>query len=141
MPFFPLNKKRLEEILLEHDLAKFGDSVVNFIYNMAVYQAQHKLQGVKVWDRCLAVACKNSPLKDYLTSQKKPGDIADAVEAFIGYLVIENRAIIEDMISILTRYLNINFTTFSDEQNQCSEAFSKLLVQLCSLKNIQYKNS
>jgi len=133
---FHSERPKLEDILLNHDLAKFGDSVVNFIYNMAIYDSQHKLQGVKVWDKSLAYACTHSPLRYYLTKQKKQGDVADAVEAFIGYLVLENKDIINRMISILSRHLNTNLSTISNEKELCANAFTQLLITLCKDKNI-----
>ncbi|MHA1687063.1 MAG: ribonuclease III family protein [Candidatus Heimdallarchaeaceae archaeon] len=133
---FHSNRPKLEDILLNHDLAKFGDAVVNFIYNMAIYDSQHKLQGIKVWDKCLAHACLNSPLKNYLKNQKKQGDVADAVEAFIGYLVLENRDILSHMISILSRHLNTDLSNVTNERELCTNAFTQLLLTICKEKNI-----
>ena len=123
---------KLEKILLDTNFAKFGDSIVNFIYNAAVYDAKEELQGFKVWDKSLAEACRNSPLRSYLGSKKNSGELGDAVEAFLCFVYIKNKKSIYDMINILAKFLkekwNLNDKT---EQTICGEAFTHLINQLC----------
>ncbi|MHA2254849.1 MAG: ribonuclease III family protein [Candidatus Heimdallarchaeaceae archaeon] len=123
---------KFEEIFSTNDFAKFGDSVVNFIYNAAIFEAKSRLQGVKVWDSCLSEACKKSPLRSYIGSRKNKGDLGDAVEAFIGYVYLANKFSINQMIDILTQYLK--HSSNQDEKNEqelCSAAFIHLVNHLC----------
>ncbi|MEE9411257.1 MAG: ribonuclease III family protein [Candidatus Heimdallarchaeota archaeon] len=127
------NDFKLQEILLDKNLAKFGDAIVNYIYNAAVYEATEKLQGVKVWDKSLAKACRASPLRNLVGSKKNAGELGDAVEAFIGFLYIKkSKSIINQMIEILKRFIIQNWVLLSDEQEICSEAFTHLLSVLCN---------
>ncbi|MFW9852343.1 MAG: ribonuclease III family protein [Candidatus Thorarchaeota archaeon] len=123
---------KLEEILLNTNFAKFGDSIVNFVYNAAVYETKQKLQGIKVWDKSLAEACRNSPLRSYLGSKKNSGDLGDAVEAFLSFVYIKNKNSIYDMIKILSKSLREKWD-LSDKTEQviCGEAFTYLINQMC----------
>lgn len=126
----------LNELLLNNKLAKFGDSVVNFIYNAAVYNATKELQGVKVWDQSLAQACRDSPLRKYVGSRKNAGDLGDAVEAFIAFVYLRNPINITEMITILTKSITINKHLLElNERELCSKAFTVLINELC--KNIE----
>ncbi|MCE7739495.1 MAG: hypothetical protein KAU62_11565 [Candidatus Heimdallarchaeota archaeon] len=122
----------LNELLLNKKLAKFGDSIVNFIYNAAVYNATKELKGIKVWDQCLAKACRDSPLRKYVGSRKNAGDLGDAVEAFIAFIYLRNPINITEMISILTKSITINKHLLKlNERELCSKAFTVLLDELC----------
>ncbi|NPD87115.1 MAG: hypothetical protein HGN29_00220 [Asgard group archaeon] len=127
-----INTLKFEEIFSSNDFAKFGDSVVNFIYNAAIFEAQTKLQGIKVWDSCLAEACKKSPLRSYIGSRKNKGELGDAVEAFIGYIYLTHKFPLNQMIDILAKYLK--HRSGHDEKNEqelCSAAFIHLVNHLC----------
>ena len=131
-----------EEILSNNDFSKFGDAVVNFIYNAAIFEATSKLQGVKVWDFCLAEACKNSPLRSYIGSRKNKGELGDAVEAFIGYVYLSRKLSLDHMINILINYfLNKDIQSEKNEQTVCSSAFIHLVNQLCVELDISEKES
>jgi hypothetical protein len=129
-----------EEVLSNSDFAKFGDSIVNFIYNAAIFKAESKLQGVKVWDNCLANACKASPLRTYVGSKKNKGDLGDAVEAFIGYVYLTSKISINQMIDILTTNIKLEGEKSKDiEQEKCSKAFIHLVNQMCEKLGIEDK--
>lgn len=129
-----------EEIISNSDFAKFGDSIVNFIYNAAIFEAESKLQGVKVWDICLSRACKNSPLRTYVGSKKNKGDLGDAVEAFIGYIYLTSKFSVNQMIDILTKYIKHDGEKNEEnEQEKCSAAFTFLVNQLCEKLDIKDK--
>ncbi len=129
-----------EEIISISDFAKFGDSIVNFIYNAAIFEAESKLQGVKVWDNCLSNACKNSPLRTYVGSKKNKGDLGDAVEAFIGYVYLAKKFSVNQMIDILTKYIKLEGDKIKGkEQEKCSAAFTYLINQLCEKLDIKDK--
>ncbi len=121
-------KPDIKQVLSDKDLSQFGDSVVNFIYNAAIYRASHKLQGVKVWDYSLAKACKNSPLRSYVGSKKNAGELGDAVEAFVGYLYIKRKSEIEYFIDVLTKYIEHYWDKEKMHPKElCAAAFTHLL--------------
>jgi dsRNA-specific ribonuclease len=136
------NTLKFEEIFSNNDFAKFGDSVVNFIYNAAIFKATSKLQGVKVWDSCLADACKKSPLRSYVGSRKNKGELGDVVEAFIGYVYLTNKFQINQLIDLLTQHLKHRIDQeVKNEQELCSAAFVYLVNQLCDKLGIEEKIS
>jgi len=111
---------------------------VNFIYNAAVYDALRTLQGIKVWDVCLANACKKTVLMKYIgKKKKKTGEIADSVEAFIGFLYIKNKRNLGEAIEILTDIIKKN-NRFSQKKEKeiCTEAFTQLIKHFCEKHNI-----
>ncbi len=124
---------KLDEILVNTNFAKFGDSIANFVYNAAVYESQQKLQGIKVWDKSLAEACRNSPLRSYLGSKKNSGELGDAVEAFLSFVYMKNKNSIHDMVNILAKFLREKWNLGDKtEQVICGEAFTHLVNQLCN---------
>lgn len=125
-------------LLLNNRLARFGDSIVNFIYNAAFYNVTNELQGVKVWDKCLAQACRNSPLRKFVGTRKNAGDLGDAVEAFVAYSYLKNPSIITEMISILTKSMTINkHLVEQDDKELCVKAFTDLIDGLCKTLEIE----
>ncbi|MBY9001106.1 MAG: hypothetical protein KGD64_09340 [Candidatus Heimdallarchaeota archaeon] len=128
---------KLNEILSNSNFAKFGDSLVNFIYNASIFEVTQKLQGVKVWDQCLAKACRNSPLRSFMGGRKNAGELGDAVEAFLGYLYLKNKLVLFEMISHLTRFIRKNSDLYyRNEKDLCANAFSYLLNLYCEKKDI-----
>ncbi len=122
-----------DTLLLNNKLARFGDSIVNFIYNAAVYNVTNELQGVKVWDKCLAHACRNSPIRKFVGTRKNAGDLGDAVEAFVAFSYLKNPTTITEMISILTKSITINKHLLEeDERELCAKAFTDLVNDLCN---------
>ncbi len=131
---FPL---KLENILFDSNFAKFGDSLVNFLYNSAIYEATKNLQGVKVWDQSLAEACRNSPLRSYIGGRKNAGELGDAVEAFLGFLYIKNSLVLPEMITTLSRFIRNNIDLYQEnERKLCSKAFSHLINYYCKKNGI-----
>ncbi|MHA1302279.1 MAG: ribonuclease III family protein [Candidatus Heimdallarchaeaceae archaeon] len=133
---FP-NPLNLSKILQDKGFAKFGDSVVNFVYNFAVYKSFQILQGVKVSDQCLAEACKSSPLRKYIGTRKNKGELGDAVEAFIGYIVLQDEQQLSSIINkLVSSFRTAKLTTKKLDSETCVEAFSNLIVSLCKEQNI-----
>ncbi len=123
---------KLRTILSNKEFAKFGDSIVNFIYNAAIYESTRILKGVKVWDSSLAQACRNSLLREFVGTRKNAGDIGDAVEAFIAYTYLKNKNVIGDMIMILSKSINQNKTLLQDQEKElCAISFTFLINILC----------
>jgi hypothetical protein len=124
-------------LLANNKLARFGDSVVNFIYNAAVYNVTNQLEGIKVWDKCLAQACRNSPLRKLSGTRKNAGDLGDVVEAFVGYSYLKNPISITEMVSTLTKSITINRHLLEkDERELCAKAFTDLVNDLCQTLGI-----
>jgi len=136
-----INTLKFEEIFSNKGFAKYGDSLVNFIYNAAIFRVKSELQGRKVWDSCLAEACKKSPLRSYAGSRKNKGELGDVVEAFIGYVHLANKATVDQLIDILVLFLkHENNQEERNEHELCSAAFNHLINQLCNQLGIEEKD-
>ena len=113
--FIPQHEN-LNEVLMDHKLAKLGDAYVNFLYSLAVSKKTGEPAGIKVKGRLLADAFKKAGLRKFLPSRMDRHKQADAAEALIVYAWIHSSMTIEEGLEIL-------------EQNENSlEAFSCLLL-------------
>ncbi len=126
----------IKDVLANHDLSKFGDAIVNFIYNAAVYRVKNVLQGVKVWDQSLAQVSRETSLRRLLGSGKNRGELGDAIEALIAYSYLAKIFSIEEMISLLSDALKEVMLTTENEIEQCTVMFTKLVLILCSKFNL-----
>jgi hypothetical protein len=129
----------LKSVLLDKNLSKFGDSIVNFIYNAAVYEVTQQSKSVKVWDSCLAQACRDSNLREFLGTKKNSGDIGDAVESFIAYVYLKNKTSLPEMIKILSRSIRNKKNLFlTKEKDICTESFTILINFYCDKIGIEF---
>ena len=127
----------LRSVLLDKNLSRFGDAVVNFVYNAAIFEETQQSKGVKVWDSCLAQACKDSPLRNFLGTRKNAGDIGDAVEAFIAYVYVRNKNSISEMIQILSQNISQKKHMLENQEKKlCTESFTLLINTLCKKMGI-----
>ncbi len=125
-------------ILQDKKLSRFGDSVVNFVYNFVVYRAFNILGGVKVSDYCLSEACKNSVLRKFAGTKKKKGDLADIIEAFLGFVVLRNEKELSYIIDKMTLFLKSKYqfeTNISPEI--CIEMFIFIVNDMCEKHSIK----
>jgi hypothetical protein len=97
-------KERLNEdllkIMLDKKLARFGDSLLNFVYSFALTKRRGEPTGERVSDKILAAAAKNVGIKDYLPSRINKGEAANSIEALLGYAWLKNKVTIEELTVI-----------------------------------------
>lgn len=94
-----LNESLLK-IMLDKKLARFGDSLLNFLYSLALTKKRGEPTGEKVSDKILAAAAKNTGIRDALPSRMSKGEIANSIEALLGYAWLKNKVTIEELIVI-----------------------------------------
>ena len=87
----------LRGIVRNHDLAKFGDVLTNFIYSLAKTKTKKHPFGVRVYDKVLAEAMRQTNLRELMPSNITSGQIGDGAEALIGHAFLENILTIEEM--------------------------------------------
>lgn len=109
----------LTEVLLDKDLAKIGDALVNFVFSLAVSNKMKRPRNVRVTSLTLSNALKKSGLRELLPHRFDRHDQADAVEALIMYAWITNIFSLTELLQIL-----------ESEANNPVEAFSKLLHEI-----------
>ncbi|MEM2875523.1 MAG: ribonuclease III family protein [Candidatus Bathyarchaeia archaeon] len=102
---------------MDHGLAALGDSLVNFLYSLALSIRYGKPMGARVDGRVLSDSISKAGLRKYLPSRMDRHIKADAAEAIIAYAWMKNVFSIEDAVEILS------------SAEDPTEAFSLLLVK------------
>ncbi len=96
-----MDRNDLNSILLDKDLAKLGDSYVNFIYSVALTAIYGVPSGAKVSDKILVEAANRAGMRSIIPKRTPRGRIADAVEALLIYSVIKSYMGFKEMVELL----------------------------------------
>jgi len=107
----------LEDVLIDHNLARLGDAYVNFIYSIALSKREDKATGAKVSSRVLAQALKRAKLRGFLPKRMDRHTMGDAAEALVAYAYLHEAISIEESVGALL------------SANNATEAFANLLCQ------------
>lgn len=123
MPKLNFLKKHssLNEILSDKELAKLGDSYINFVYSVAKSKKDDKPTNVRVPGKILAEALKNAGLRQYLPSRISRHDQGDAVESLIIYSWLNGTVSLEECISILEENAETPVKAFTNLINMMSK--------------------
>jgi len=133
------NKKSMKDIGIDKDLAKFGDTVTNFIYSLAKSVVLGKLDQRKVSRTILSVALKQSEMKIYAKTRSDAHGLADTAEALIGYMYCIGWSL-ESMAEILIEILrNYDLNDFKIEKLGAIEGFTQLLLKIKEHLFIKFK--
>jgi len=133
------NKKSMKEIGIDKDLAKFGDTVTNFIYSLAKSIVLGKLDQRKVSRIILSAALKQSEMKKFAKTRSDAHGLADTTEAFIGYMYCIGWSL-ESMAEILIEILkNYDLNDFKIEKLGATKAFKHLLLKIKEYLFIKFK--
>jgi dsRNA-specific ribonuclease len=97
------NEETLRQVMRNKQLASLGDAFVNFVYSLALTQANGKPQSVKVSDRILAEAFKISGLRKYLGTRISKKDLANASESLLVDAYQKKLITIEESVKILSQ--------------------------------------
>ena len=132
------NNLTQKSIGTDKGLAKIGDGIVNLTYSVAksiVLTRNNKNNksirtGLKVSKTILANALKEADMKRFAKSRADAHDLADTVEALIGYIWFIKKMTIEDIINFLVGSLNGNLTVRSEEIQNATKAFRNLLIEI-----------
>lgn len=101
---------RLFEIVQDKNLAKLGDSYLNFLYSLSLSCTTRIPTGKRVSDQLLANVARRTGLRQYLPHRSSRGQIADAVESFIVY------AWLKEIMSFNTMFIYLTKTSKSFEE-------------------------
>jgi hypothetical protein len=80
---------------------------VNFIYSVALSKRKGQPVGTKVKSHILAEALKKAELREFLPRRTDRHSQADAAEALIVYVWIQNLMSIEEGINLLGQHENV----------------------------------
>jgi hypothetical protein len=93
----------LAEVLLDKDLAKIGDTLVNFLFSLAVSNRMKQPQNVRVSSLTLSTALRKSGLRRLLPHRTDRHAQANAVEALIMHAWITKMFSLTELLQILER--------------------------------------
>ncbi len=107
-------------------LSKLGDSLVNFMYSLALSEYLGEPTGERVPNASLAIALELSGLKGVVpprTDKHGKGDIAEAV---IAYAWLEGKISIEEGTTILMEHFSEDITHFVRKKEVLGRALAEL---------------
>jgi hypothetical protein len=107
----------LEDVLNDHNLARFGDAYVNFIYSIALSKKEGNATGAKVSSHVLSQALKRAKMRGFLPKRIDRHTMGDAAEALAAYAYLRGAISIEESVGALL------------SANNAAEAFANLLCQ------------
>ncbi|MBK5114298.1 MAG: hypothetical protein KGD59_13785 [Candidatus Heimdallarchaeota archaeon] len=127
-------KQNLRRIMRNRDLAKFGDSLVNFIYSLAKTKVYDKPVGERVYDKALLEAVRETGLRALMQSSSTAGEVGDGAEALIGHSYLSGLFTIDELVTILEssiqEYDQEAFEKRSKEREIMTNAFVKLMLEI-----------
>lgn len=116
LSFVPQHK-RLEDVLIDQNLARLGDAYVNFIYSIALSMKKNAPTGAKVNSQILAQALRKAGLRKNMPKRMDRHALGDAAEALIVYAWSHEAFSIEESVFALL------------SENDAVESFANLLRQ------------
>jgi hypothetical protein len=105
----------LSKILTDTRLAQFGDALLNFAYSLTLTETTGHPRGTKVADKTLAEAAVKAGLRKHLPRRVGRGDVANSVEALLGYIWLRKLMTLDEIVSCL-----------KTESTAPSQSFAKL---------------
>jgi hypothetical protein len=107
-------------------LAKFGDSLVNFAFSLALSEYLGRPTGERVPNASLAMALELAGLRHVVpprTDKHGKGDIAEAIFA---YAWLEGKITVEEAADILKTNFTEDVTHFSRKKEALGRAFAEV---------------
>jgi hypothetical protein len=127
-------KKKLLPIMRDHSLAKFGDSLTNFLYTLVKTRLLGKPVGLRVFDKALAETLRQTGLRSIMPSSSSAGNLGDGIEALIGHAYLHDVMSLEEMTTVIARYLgNVDVELLEDRSNErelMTESFIVLINEI-----------
>jgi 23S rRNA maturation mini-RNase III len=96
-----LKDRDLDKILADTELAQFGDALLNFAYSTALTETTGRPRGIKVQDKILADAAVRAGLRKRLPRRVSRGDVANSLEALLGYVWLQKMITLEEIVACL----------------------------------------
>jgi len=110
----------------DKNLSKFGDSLINFVFSLALSEYLEYPSAGRVSNASLTMALEIAGLRHLIpprTDKHKKGDIAEAIFA---YAWLENKITIEEAAQILKTNFTEDVTHFARKKEIIGKAFGEV---------------
>ena len=107
-------------------LAKFGDSLVNFVFSLALSEYLDKPTGERVPNASLAMALEMAGLRDVVPPRTDKHGKGDIAEALFAYAWLEGKITVEEAVSVLKENLTDDVVHFSRKKEVIGRAFAEV---------------
>ncbi|QDA31070.1 hypothetical protein FH039_04875 [Thermococcus indicus] len=117
---------RYERNFTDKGLSKFGDSLVNFVFSLALSEYLGRPTGERVPNASLTIALELAGLRHVIpprTDKHGKGDIAEAIFA---YAWLEGKITVEEAVEILRENFTEDVTHFSRRKEAIGRAFAEV---------------
>ncbi len=110
----------------DRGLAKFGDSLVNFVFSLALSTYLNRPTGERVPNASLAMALELAGLRGIIPPRTDKHGKGDIAEALFAYAWLEGRITVEEAVAILRENLTEDVTHFSKKKEAVGRAFAEV---------------
>ncbi|NJE01875.1 ribonuclease III family protein [Thermococcus sp. JdF3] len=117
---------RYERNFTDRGLSKFGDSLVNFVFSLALSEYLGRPTGERVPNASLTIALELAGLRHVIpprTDKHGKGDIAEAIFA---YAWLEGKITVDEAVRILEENFTGDVTHFSRKKEVIGRAFAEV---------------
>ncbi|NJD99200.1 hypothetical protein E3E26_05320 [Thermococcus sp. LS1] len=117
---------KYERNFTDKGLSKFGDSLINFVFSLALSEYLGRPTGERVPNASLSIALELSGLRHVVpprTDKHGKGDIAEAIFA---YAWLEEKITVEEAVEILKENFTEDVTHFSRRKEAIGRAFAEV---------------
>lgn len=111
----------------DKNLSKFGDSLVNFLFSLALSEYLGKPSAGRVPNSSLAMALDRANLLKYVPSRTDKHGKGDIAEAIIAYAWLEKKINTDEAVNILKANFTPDITHFVRKKGVMGIAFGELL--------------
>jgi Ribonuclease III len=127
---FAIIHSKIIEVMMDKNLAKLGDTYVNFAFSLAESYRSGKGTNSRVPTKVLSESLKRAGLRSLLPRRTPLHEQADAVEALVIYSWLVKAMTLEECVTLL-----------SDEGKEAVELFSGLVHEIAGRLSFVEKTS
>lgn len=107
-------------------LAKFGDSLVNFVFSLALSEYLGRPTGERVPNASLSIALELAGLRHVIPPRTDKHGKGDVAEAIFAYAWLEGKITVEEAAEILRGNFTEDVTHFSRRKEAIGKAFAEV---------------
>ena len=111
----------------DKNLSKFGDSLVNFIFSLALSEYLGHPSAGRVPNASLSIALEKARLLSYVPSRTDKHGRGDIAEAILAYAWLERKITIEEAVEVLRQNFTPDVLHPSRKKEIIGNAFGELL--------------